>query len=64
MINAVDNYGKVFCKQYDWLILNHNDSAIVISGFILRNNLSGNDEVIKGMQSDRGSYSYYKYGGD
>lgn len=43
VINADDYYGKeVFRQMHDWLILNHDDSAVAMAGFILKNTLSDN----------------------
>lgn len=50
VINADDYYGKEAFKQlHDWLILDHNDSAIAMAGFILKNTLSDNDGVTRGV---------------
>ena len=46
VINADDYYGKeAFRKLHDWLVLDHNDSAIAMAGFILKNTLSNNGGV-------------------
>lgn len=50
VINADDYYGKeAFRKLHDWLILDHNDSAIAMAGFILKNTLSDNGGVTRGV---------------
>lgn len=47
--NADDYYGKeAFRKIHDWLVLVHNDSAIAMAGFILKNTLSDNGGVTRG----------------
>lgn len=50
VINADDYYGKeAFRKMHDWLILDHKDSAIAMAGFILKNTLSDNGGVTRGV---------------
>ena len=50
VINADDYYGKeAFRQLHDWLILNHDDSAIAMAGFILKNTLSDNGGVTRGI---------------
>lgn len=50
VINADDYYGKeAFRQLHDWLILDHNDSAIAMAGFILKNTLSDNGGVTRGV---------------
>ena len=50
VINADDYYGKeAFRKLHDWLILDHKDSAIAMAGFILKNTLSDNGGVTRGV---------------
>lgn len=50
VINADDYYGKeAFRKMHDWLVLDHADSAIVMAGFILKNTLSENGGVTRGV---------------
>lgn len=50
VINADDYYGKeAFRKLHDWLVLDHNDSAIAMAGFILKNTLSDNGGVTRGV---------------
>ena len=50
VINADDYYGKeAFCKLHDWLVLDHADTAIAMAGFILKNTLSDNGGVTRGV---------------
>lgn len=50
VINADDYYGKEAFRQiHDWLILDHDDSAIAMAGFILKNTLSDNGGVTRGV---------------
>ena len=50
VINADDYYGKeAFCQLHDWLIQDHNDSAIAMAGFVLKNTLSDNGGVTRGV---------------
>lgn len=50
VINADDYYGKeAFRQLHDWLILDHDDSAIAMAGFILKNTLSENGGVTRGV---------------
>lgn len=50
VINADDYYGKeAFRQLHDWLVLNHEDSAIAMAGFILKNTLSDNGGVTRGV---------------
>lgn len=50
VINADDYYGKEAYRQiHDWLVLNHADNAIVMAGFILKNTLSDNGGVTRGV---------------
>ena len=50
VINADDYYGKeAFRKLHDWLVLDHNDPAIAMAGFILKNTLSDNGGVTRGV---------------
>lgn len=45
-----DYYGKeAFRKLHDWLVMDHNDSAIAMAGFILKNTLSDNGSVTRGV---------------
>ncbi len=48
--NSDDYYGKeAFRKLHDWLILECNESAIAMAGFILKNTLSDNGGVTRGV---------------
>ena len=50
VINADDYYGKeAFRQLHDWLILSHEDTAIAMAGFILKNTLSDNGGVTRGV---------------
>ena len=50
VINADDYYGKeAFQALHDWLILPHADTAIAMAGFILKNTLSDNGGVTRGV---------------
>ena len=50
VINADDYYGKeAFVQLHDWLISEHADTAIVMAGFILKNTLSENGGVTRGV---------------
>lgn len=50
VINADDYYGKeAFRQLHGWLILDHADQAIAMAGFILKNTLSDNGEVTRGV---------------
>ena len=50
VINADDYYGQeAFCKLHDWLVQDHNDSAIAMAGFVLKNTLSDNGGVTRGV---------------
>lgn len=50
VINADDYYGKeAFQQLHDWLVLDHEDSAIAMAGFILKNTLSDNGGVTRGV---------------
>ena len=50
VINADDYYGKeAFRQLHDWLVLDHNDAAISMAGFILKNTLSDNGGVTRGI---------------
>lgn len=50
VINADDYYGKeAFRQLHDWLILDHDDQAIAMAGFILKNTLSDNGGVTRGV---------------
>ena len=48
--NADDYYGKEAYRQMlDWLVLEHADNAIAMAGFILKNTLSDNGGVTRGV---------------
>ena len=50
VINADDYYGKAaFCQLHDWLAEEHADTAISMAGFILKNTLSENGGVTRGI---------------
>ena len=50
VINADDYYGKdAFVKLHDWISKDHDDSAISMAGFILKNTLSDNGAVTRGV---------------
>ena len=50
VINADDYYGKkAFYQLHDWLVQDHVDSAISMAGFILKNTLSENGGVTRGV---------------
>lgn len=50
VINADDYYGKqAFGQLHDWLLLPHDDTAIAMAGFILKNTLSDNGGVTRGV---------------
>ena len=50
VINADDYYGKeAFRKLHDWLLLSHEDTAIAMAGFILKNTLSETGGVTRGI---------------
>lgn len=50
VINADDYYGKeAYRLMHDWLVLEHEDSAISMAGFILKNTLSDNGGVTRGV---------------
>lgn len=50
VINADDYYGKeAFRQLHDWLVLPHADTAIAMAGFILKNTLSDNGGVTRGV---------------
>lgn len=50
VINADDYYGKqAFVSIHEWLIAEHEDSAISMAGFILKNTLSDNGSVTRGI---------------
>lgn len=50
VINADDYYGKeAFRQLHDWLLQEHEDSAIAMAGFILKNTLSDHGGVTRGI---------------
>ena len=50
VINADDYYGKeAFRQLHSWLIQDHDDKAIALAGFILKNTLSDNGGVTRGL---------------
>ncbi len=50
VINADDYYGKeAFQKLHDWLIMDHEDTAYAMACFILKNTLSDNGGVTRGV---------------
>lgn len=50
VINADDYYGsEAFYKMHEWLIEKHEESAIAMAGFILKNTLSENGGVTRGI---------------
>lgn len=50
VINADDYYGKeAFRQLHDWLSADHADSAVSMAGFILKNTLSENGGVTRGI---------------
>lgn len=50
VINADDYYGKAaFRNMHDWLIEEHLDNAYAMAGFILKNTLSENGGVTRGI---------------
>lgn len=50
VINADDYYGKeAFQQLHDWIVLDHADNAIAMAGFILKNTLSDNGGVTRGV---------------
>ena len=49
-INADDFYGKEsFRKVHDWLMMDHDEAAICMAGFILKNTLSDHGSVTRGV---------------
>lgn len=50
VINADDYYGKeAYVAMHDWLVLEHEDNAYAMAGFILKNTLSDNGGVTRGV---------------
>ncbi|MCF2682842.1 sugar phosphate nucleotidyltransferase [Faecalicatena contorta] len=58
-INADDYYGKeAFAQMHDWLVSEHDDCAISMAGFILKNTLSDNGGVTRGICRMAGGHSH------
>mgnify|MGYP005797229087 FL=1 len=52
VINTDDYYGKeAFRQLHDWLVLDHEETALAMAGFILKNTLSDNGGVTRGVCS-------------
>ena len=50
VINADDYYGKeAFVRLHNWLVIEHEKNAISMAGFILKNTLSDNGGVTRGI---------------
>lgn len=50
VINADDYYGReAFCRMHAWLEQDHADTQIVMAGFVLKNTLSENGSVTRGI---------------
>ena len=50
VINADDYYGKeAYVQLHEWLLKDHADNAIAMAGFILKNTLSENGGVTRGI---------------
>ena len=50
VINADDYYGKeAFARLHNWLVMEHEENAISMAGFILKNTLSDNGGVTRGI---------------
>ncbi|MDY2812590.1 MAG: sugar phosphate nucleotidyltransferase [Dorea sp.] len=50
VINADDYYGKeAFVQLHDWLVMEHAENAVSMAGFILKNTLSDNGGVTRGV---------------
>lgn len=59
VINADDYYGKAaFQVMHDWLILDHAENAIAMSAFILKNTLSDNGGVTRGVCKSVGGHTH------
>ncbi len=59
VINADDYYGKTAFKiMHDWLILDHAENAIAMSAFVLKNTLSDNGGVTRGVCKSEGGHSH------
>lgn len=58
-INADDYYGKeAFVQMHYWLVLDHEDYAISMAGFILKNTLSENGGVTRGICKVEGGHTH------
>ena len=59
VINADDYYGKkAFTQLHDWLVEDHGDKALAMSGFVLKNTLSDNGGVTRGICKMEGSHMH------
>lgn len=59
VINADDYYGKYAYRQlHDWLLQPHEDTAIAMAGFTLKNTLSDNGGVTRGVCKIDGGHSH------
>ncbi len=59
VINADDYYGKFAYRQlHDWLLQPHEDTAIAMAGFTLKNTLSDNGGVTRGICKIDGGHSH------
>lgn len=59
VINADDYYGKeAFRQLHDWLVLDHADTAVAMAGFILKNTLSENGGVTRGVCRVEGGHTH------
>lgn len=59
VINADDYYGKeAFRQLHDWLVLEHADTAVAMAGFILKNTLSENGGVTRGVCRVEGGHTH------
>ncbi len=57
VINADDYYGKqAYQELHDWLMLQHNENAIAMAGFILGNTLSDSGGVTRGICTVHGTH--------
>ena len=59
VIGADDYYGKeVLCKLYDWLVLDHEKDAIAMADFKLKNTLSENGGITRGICHVEDGHTY------
>ncbi len=59
VINADDYYGKFAYRQlHDWLLQPHEDTAIAMAGFTLKNTLSDNGGVTRGVCKIDGGHTH------